>query len=388
MLSPMLEIDLYKNDTYCNVDMRLYTEGATDRVLARAVAIHIDEAELLTLALDPHAYGQRLTRMVFATPRLRDAWRTARLCAEGNEGILRVRLRLDNLCPMLHSLYWELLQDPDTGETLSRSERTRFARTLNSDDSAPLILPALAELRALVAIASPSDLAVFGMTPINRRLEGTRAAQALEGLPLQQLDGLDGRRNATLGAITGTLSQGYQILYLVCHGTIHRDDSILWLEDERGSSHRVSGQALIEQIRQLVQRPVLIVLLICDSAGQPHAPNVIKAIGPQFSQLGVAAVIALHGSAPMEATSRLVSTFFRELWRTGAVDTALTSARLSAEPDHPWWLPVLWLRTYDSRCWSDRASAIQRELEQALAALHRIRRINAYDQLLQISFAS
>src|SRR5262245_32808522 len=73
--------------------------------------------------LDPQAYGQTLTEMLFADARVREALAKAHLQAESDNVVLRICLRLDAADNALHGLRWETLQDPERGGFLAGNER-------------------------------------------------------------------------------------------------------------------------------------------------------------------------------------------------------------------------------------------------------------------------
>jgi hypothetical protein len=67
-----------------------------DSHLAPPTAIPLDEIHLRMLQVQPEAYGDALTTMVFTAP-LRTAWERALGYAEGAEAQLQVRLQLDGV---------------------------------------------------------------------------------------------------------------------------------------------------------------------------------------------------------------------------------------------------------------------------------------------------
>jgi len=82
-------------------------------------------------------------------------------------------------------------------------------------------------------------------------------------------------------------------MYLACHGTFNKDESesALWLEDDSGAAHRVTGETFISRLREF-QLPRWVVRLACQSA---HATEVqssdetraLLSLGPRLSALGV-----------------------------------------------------------------------------------------------------
>jgi hypothetical protein len=270
-----LEIAIRRQGDGYAADAR-FTSPAHDVLPAANVPIAFDLPGLQALGLDPDAYGRQLSAALFADPRLRAAWQQARAAAQ-QLGALRLRLRLDSDAPDLHDLRWELLRDPENHEPLALSERVRLSRYLESRDFSPLTIPLRPELRALVVIASPSDLVRFQLTEIDVDGEVARAQAALGDIPLTIVGGhLDAQQQrASLANIATALRDAPQLVLLICHGTIVNAEPFLWLEREDGTADRVSGTAFVETIAQLPSRPLLLARLmqsqrpVADTQGTP-----------------------------------------------------------------------------------------------------------------------
>ena len=89
----------------------------------------------------------------------------------GLHRVLRLRLLVGPTAAELHALRWELLCDPDSGALLASSERVLFSRFMLSQDWRPVRLRPKATLRALVAVAAPTDLAEYGLAPVDLAVE-------------------------------------------------------------------------------------------------------------------------------------------------------------------------------------------------------------------------
>jgi hypothetical protein len=372
-----LELSLRQlRDSSYTLDMRLQTpDSAASTDLALQVPVQLDLPILLELSLDAERYGQRLGAMLFAVALARQAWERACAYADGKQLPLQVSLHLDAQADALHSLRWETLIDPTSGLPMTRSERLIFSRWLSSDDLTPVPIPSTPDLRALIVVAGPTDLSTYGLAPVDVAAEAARASQALAPIPTTLLasGATDPQQRASLSTIAAGLRDEPHILYLVCHGTVAQGRPYLWLERPDGSSDRVAGDALVAQIASLRQRPLLVVLASCRSAGSSHHAQALAAIGPQLARAGIAAVVAMQGDVPMATVERLFPIFFRELRRDGQVDRALAAARAALRDDPYWWLPVLFLRVRNGRLWSSEITALAdrapapRESGEALA---------------------
>src|SRR5262249_18362039 len=129
-------------------------------------SVRFDPKRLRALEVDPEAYGQLLTDMLFGDLRLREALERARAFTESLGLPLRLRLRLD-AAPELHALAWEILLDPRDGRPqgdpagpafLCLDERVLLSRYVDSQDLRPVEWPPRDRLSALVAIANPTGL--------------------------------------------------------------------------------------------------------------------------------------------------------------------------------------------------------------------------------------
>lgn len=335
-------------------DLQLRHPGSvseTDLTIGAPVALDIPH--LVELSLDYMEYSRALTAQFFASSALREAWATLRGYIQGANTTLRIRLRIDLAAEPLHTVRWELLQDPFSHAFLCQSERVLFARYLDTDDLAKITAPALADIRALVAVANPSDLNTFNLAQVDVRGEVTRTRSALGDIPLSVLAGSVYGPRATLSRILDGLRAGYPILYLVCHGTMLNGASHLWLENEDGTTNRVAGETLVARIADLSPelRPQLIVLASCQSSGRDDAAAVLSALAPRLARVGVDAVIGMQGAVPMALVERLMARLFALLRVDGQIDRALALARADLPPTMHWWLPVLFMRVRNGQLW-------------------------------------
>jgi hypothetical protein len=311
--------------------------------------IEIDATRLRELGADQKAYSTALSAMIFADQRIERALLSSMRQALGAGVGLRLRIRLAVDDPAIHALRWELLRDPIAPEQpfLGTQANIYLSRYLASSDATPVQIADHATLTALLAVAAPDDLQAYRMAAIDRPREIAAVRPTLAGMQLTVLE------QTTLSALMTALLAAPTILYLVCHGAIHNGEPYLWLEDNQGHTERISGNTFVERIRGLPQRPVLIVLAACQSAGQSQVhQDALVAIGPRLAQAGVGAVIAMHDTISMQTLQVGMPIFFDELRRHGQVDRAVTTMRtvLAARSDD-WWQLVLFLRLRDGRLW-------------------------------------
>jgi hypothetical protein len=186
------------------------------------------------LEADPEAYGDSLTQGLFADPVVRSAFAQARASAEAQDLQLRLRLLIGPTAGELHGLHWEMLRDPQTNAPLSSDQNLLFSRYLSSLDWRPVRLRPKGELRALAVIANPKNLADYKLAPVDVSGELKRIQENLGGIAVTALAGSDHEGRATLPNLLECLREGnYDLLYLVCHGALIKDEPWLWLEGGR-----------------------------------------------------------------------------------------------------------------------------------------------------------
>src|SRR5438128_2496349 len=143
--------------------------------------------------------------------------------------------------PQLNKLHWEMLCDPqEPNAPLLTNQNILFSRFLSSQvlDLEPGPLRTRSQLRALVVIANPSDLSAYAqggqnLAPVD---VGPELERAQRGLGHISLTSLESGGTATLDNMARHLRDGYDILYLVCHGALINDQPRLWLEKSTGDA--------------------------------------------------------------------------------------------------------------------------------------------------------
>ena len=324
------------------------------------VEIEFDFDSLSQLAAD--AYGKQLSAMLFGFPgsKVFDAYAKARNLAAA-QATLRVRLSIPASAPELHSLAWELMSDPLGNQPLLAQENLWFSRFLASQDYRAIPDEGSGLIKALLVVASPSDVATkWRLGEIDEAKEIERALAALE-----TKGQASGRRMiasalqgpATLLNIVSTLnSANVDILYLVCHGAlIDGLEPRLLLEAEDGSGHSIAGQELVERLRDHGRQPRLIILASCESAGGQQE-GVMNAIGPRLAAVGVPAVLAMQGKITQETAALFMASTMQELASSGQIDRAVAVGRslVRARPD--WWMPTLFMRLKTGRLWQSNTA--------------------------------
>jgi hypothetical protein len=380
-----LEIGLHHHDETryrVAVTLRLPDEDAERR--HQDLVPSFDLEALRAVADDLAWYGQALSNSLFGSEALKTFFAQAR-AVMGFQGLgLRLRLNVGPALPELHDLRWEVLLDPQHPDAvLSTDERVLFSRYLSSQDWRPVRLQPRGDLKALVVVANPVNLGQYRgqdgapLAKVEVAGEWDRARQGLGTIPATGLCsekdlGCSGR--PTLGELLRHLRDGYDILYLVCHGVL-RDDgqALLYLEDGKGMADVIPASeevlpdgrrrpGLIAELSQMGQLPRLVVLASCQSGGQGKEwsspdPRALMALGPRLAEIGIPAVVAMQGNVTMATVEQLMPIFFEELQRDGQIDRAMAAARRAVRDRWDWWVPVLFSRLESGRLFAPEPRA-------------------------------
>jgi hypothetical protein len=313
--------------------------GTTTFDIPRIQAAAADGAE---------AAGRALAERLFSDQEVRSHYDMAIASAQTAQAVLRVRLFIGPTAPELHALKWELLLDPCTGAPLATRERVLFSRYLSSHDWRPVKLRPPDSLRTLVAIANPTDLAEYGMAPVDVEGERDRARDALGEAPIEEVTG-----PSTFSRLVERLHEEFDVLYLVAHGAMDDDDPILWFEDDAGASDKRAGRDLVDRLGELPRPPRLVVLASCRSGdtGALSDGGSLVALGPRLAEAGIPAVLAMQGDISMETVQRFMPAFFLALRRDGRIDAAMAAARFGVKYRPDMASLVLFLRLTSGRIW-------------------------------------
>ncbi|HUB51029.1 MAG TPA: CHAT domain-containing protein [Terracidiphilus sp.] len=295
---------------------------------------------------DAEAYADTLTAAFF-TPEVRGEFNRFRAAAAAIGSILRVRLTIDANAPELHAIHWETLRDPnridDKSAHLFTGEEIVVSRFLSSGtDWRPIRLKPKAALKALVVVANPASGAKYGLEPIDVTAETELATKAMTGI---HVSSWAANEAVTLNALGARLRENFDILYLVCHGKVVDGEPYLYLDDGQPAA----GAELVQAIRELENRPRMVVLASCQSAGSGGVG--LAALGPKLAEAGVPAVIAMQGNVFMATAAEFMQTFFEELLQDGQIDRAMAVARGNVRRSTDYWMPVLFLRLRDGCIW-------------------------------------
>lgn len=369
-------VEMRFNDPLNDADIRLpRTEAAL---------VTFDNDQLRTNQLDIQAYGKLLSDSLFASTAVKTTFTQAYSITQRQRTPLRVRLLVGASAPELQNLRWETLRNPVDDSLLVTNQLLLFSRypVTSGLDWRPVQRRAQSALRALIVIANPTDLADYEpdgrpLAPIDVDGELQRAHASLGTM---NSISLASGGEATLNNILAAMREGYDIVYMVNHGALARNEPHIWLEDETGKSAVVSGFELITRLKELPSLPTLMILASCQSAGSgrdTHSDDggVQAALGPRLAEAGVPSIVAMQGDVTMGTIEAFMSPLFEELQHDGQIDRAVAVARGLVRERPDWWVPVLFTRLKSGRIWYEPGFADDRDgFRKWPALLRNIRR--------------
>ncbi len=350
-----LEIGLSRAAGGYQVELRFTDpESDAEKPPARGAAA-LDPQDLRQHELDAEGYGKALAAALFGQDEILDHFREVKTAVEAAGQFLRLRLRVDASADELQALRWELLCDPDTGDALATSEKMPFSRFMDSRDWRQVKPQPKSDLKALVAFASPTDVADFGLAPVDAAGEVERARKALADIRLEVAG--DGEP-LTLDHLVSRLRDGVDVLYLACHGAISRRGvPALYLQNADATTAITRGSDLAVRLRELTNPPRLVFLASCESGGTEAGTDALgeataqASIAPLLAEAGVSAIVAMQGKISMTTIEQAVPVFFTELMKDGRIDRALAAARGRVRERNDCWMPALYSRLKSGRIW-------------------------------------
>ena len=339
------------------VEFRFHLPRAETEVRSVNAEAPIDLDALQRHLIGSEQYSKALTAAFFADPELQVRFGEALALARENKVPLRLRLMIDPQAMELHSIAWETLRNPQDDTPLSTNPNIIFSRYLSSLDWRPVTLRHQERMNALAVFANPSNIEDYQLAPFNVQAELDRLRQALGTIPLTTLGRGAGGEPATLDNLFEHLRQRkpdglsyFDILVLVCHGSLNKGEPHLWLEDKDGKAQWVPARDWEMRFKELADLPMLVVLASCESA-KAEAGQALTALGPRLSQAGVPAVLAMQAKISQETNASFTSAFFLALEVEGVVDLAASLARGKVRERMDGWMPVLFMRLRSGRIW-------------------------------------
>ena len=306
--------------------------------------------------------GAELFQWLFRSEALKEAWIEAR----GQSLRRRLRLRIDEAAPELHTLPWEALQSSteEMAEQWAADAETPFSRYLAGrwQPGRPVIER---PVKVLVAIANPEDLDDYGLASLDVDAERRALEDAVAEVDGSELELTFMEQPVTLASLDAELRRGFHILHVVAHGVSPEDEpAALFLSDADHQAVPVEQQELAAMVERQSGSLRLVYLSSCQSARR-HPSDAFRGLAPALIQAGIPAVLAMQDLVAIDTARAFSATFYRRLLAHGMVDLAANEARstiLSAGlPGAA--IPVLFLRLRSGRLFGQRGQVVGKQGE-------------------------
>jgi CHAT domain len=303
--------------------------------------LRLDLDLLDAMQADPRRYGSTLGEALFGDGTVRALFERAK---ERSDSPLHVLLVVED--PDLKTRRWERLCAPeeDTWNFLVLDQRMPFSLYIPSSVAGAFAPIGRADLRALVAIASPGGLERFRLDPFDVEATVASVQEGMGSIPSDVV------APPTLDGIAEALTGGrYPLLHVVAHGSYGRDgETVLFLATSDGQVDPIPASLFLDRLRGIGGKgglPRLAFLSTCESAA-PSAEGALGGLAQRMvRELGIPAVVAMTDRVLLETAQALTATFYRRLWEHGYVDLALTEAYAGLDPrKHSIAVPTLFSR--------------------------------------------
>jgi len=257
----------------------------------------------------------------------------------------------------VRTLHWERLCAPidtdDSWQLLARDQRVPFSRYIPSPRDRRFPTMGRRDLRALVLVASPSNLGEYQLASFDVEAVVSGVKEALGKIPYDIL------ANNVAGAIgpptlqelckqLTVAKEPYTLLHFVCHGKLDdRGETVLYWAEADNQVLPVKEKKLLDELSNIGGRrslPHFAFLCTCQSA-DPRAEGALGGLAQQLvRELGMPAVIAMTRKVSVETGLALGQSFYRRLRDSGEVDTALQEATAGLGNRHDITVPALFSR--------------------------------------------
>ncbi|MEG4842840.1 CHAT domain-containing protein, partial [Microcoleus sp. B9-D4] len=291
------------------------------------------------------------------------------LSKSSQDSLLRILLSLeaaDN--DPIKTLHWERLCAPIDADgswhLLARNQRVPFSLYIPTiiDRRFPPI--GRRDLRALVLVASPSNIGKFQLAPFDVEAVLSGVKEALGEIPYEILanDVAGAIGPPTLQELSKQLTNAkkpYTLLHFVAHGKLlDNGETVLYWAKADNQVQPVTGEELLSELKNIGNHqrslPHFAFLCTCESA-DPRAEAGLGGLGQRLVRnLGMPAVVAMTRKVSVETGLALGQNFYRRLRESGEVDTALQEATAGLGKRHDIAVPALFSRLGGRPLFSDR----------------------------------
>lgn len=325
-----------------------------------------DFAKLIENSENEKEYGILLGKALFREE-VRDTFIRA-FSKSSQDNPLRILLAIEAAQEeQVKTLHWERLCAPidaDGGwNLLARDCRVPFSLYIPTiiDRRFPPI--GRRDLRALILVASPSNLGKYQLAPFDVEAALSGVKEALGEIPYEFLaNNVEGALGPpTLQELSKQLTNApkpYTLLHFVCHGKlIDTGETVLYWATPDDQVLPIAAKGLLEELRYVGNQkglPHFTFLCTCESA-DPRAEEALGGLAQRLVRdLGMPAVVAMTRKVSVKTALAIGQSFYRRLRESGEVDVALQEATAGLGDRHDITVPALFSRLGGRPLFSDR----------------------------------
>lgn len=268
----------------------------------------------------------------------------------------------------LKTLHWERLCAPiDTDGSwhlLARDQRVPFSLYIPTLIDRYFPPMGRRDLRALVLVASPTNLDKYQLAPFDVQSVLSGIQEAFGDIPYEVL-----ANNVEVALGPPTLQElskqltnaqkPYTLLHFVCHGKLlNNGETVLYWATADDRVLPVAGEELLAELKNIGNNhrglPQFTFLCSCESA-DPRAEGALGGLAQRLVRnLGMPAVVAMTRKVSVETALALGRSFYKRLRESGEVDVALQEATAGLGKRYDMTVPALFSRLGGRPLFSER----------------------------------
>lgn len=346
-----------------------------------------DFEKLIEESENEKAYGTLLGKALFREE-VRDTFIRA-FSKSSQDKRLRILLAIEaSQKDQVKTLHWERLCAPIDADgewsLLALDRRVPFSLYIPTIIDRRFSPIGRRDLRALILVASPSNLGTYKLAPFDVEAALSGVKEALGEIPYNFLaNNVEGALGPpTLQELSKQLTNApkpYTLLHFVCHGELDKNgETFLYWATPDDQVLRVAAKELLEALRRVSNQknlPHFTFLCTCESAA-PRAEEALGGLAQRLVRdLGMPAVVAMTRKVSVKTALAIGQSFYRRLRESGEVDVALQEATAGLGDRYDITVPALFSRLGGRPLFSDRLEdreLTDEEIEYGIGKLQKL----------------